>query len=191
MNINKNKNNQLLIISIHNRSVDMLLRWINLQIKTATIYKKVKLNILENFVKKNREVGMSKMSQANMSGVRNLYKSAKEGMSVCMAVDQVPKRGLGEYVEFFGIPAYTTTLMPSLAAKLNQRVIYANINTTNEDKISVKLTQSDESIYDKSKYLLSMNNTIENIILENIKDYSWEYKRFRRPPEGSEDPYKL
>ena len=191
MNINKNKNNQLLIISIHNRSVDMLLRWINLQIKTATIYKKVKLNILENFVKKNREVGMSKMSQANMSGVRNLYKSAKEGMSVCMAVDQVPKRGLGEYVEFFGIPAYTTTLMPSLAAKLNQRVIYANINTTNEDKISVKLTQSDESIYDKSKYLLSMNNTIENIILENIKDYSWEYKRFRRPPEGCEDPYKL
>ena len=191
MNINKNKNNQHLIISIHNRSVDMLLRWINLQIKTATIYKKVKLNILENFVKKNREVGMSKMSQANMSGVRNLYKSAKEGMSVCMAVDQVPKRGLGEYVKFFGIPAYTTTLMPSLAAKLNQRVIYANINTTNEDKISVKLTQSDESIYDKSKYLLSMNNTIENIILENIKDYSWEYKRFRRPPEGSEDPYKL
>ena len=66
MNINKNKNNQLLIISIHNRSVDMLLRWINLQIKTATIYKKVKLNILENFVKKNREVGMSKMNQANM-----------------------------------------------------------------------------------------------------------------------------
>ena len=191
MNINKKKNNQLLIISFHNRSVDMLLRWINLQIKTATIYKKVKSNILENFVRKNREVGMSKMSQATMSGVRDLYKSAKSGMSVCMAVDQVPKRGLGEYVEFFGMPAYTTTLMPSLATKLNQRVIYANINLTKGDKISVKLTQSDESIYDKSKHLLSMNKTIESIILENIKDYSWEYKRFRRPPEGCEDPYKL
>ena len=190
MNINKKKNNQLLIISFHNRSVDMLLRWINLQIKTATIYKKVKSNILENFVKKNREVGMSKMSQANMSGVRNLYKSAKKGMSVCMAVDQVPKRGLGEYVEFFGTPAYTTTLMPSLAAKLNKTVLYANINATKEDKISVKLTQSDNSIYDKSKYLLSMNNAIESIILDNIKDYSWEYKRFRRPPKGHKDPYK-
>jgi KDO2-lipid IV(A) lauroyltransferase len=191
MNINNKKNNQLLIISFHNRSVDMLLRWINLQIKTATIYKKVKSNILENFVRKNREVGMSKMSQATMSGVRDLYKSAKRGMSVCMAVDQVPKRGLGEYVEFFGMPAYTTTLMPSLATKLNQRVIYANINLTKGDKISVKLTQSDESIYDKSKHLLSMNKTIKSIILENIKDYSWEYKRFRRPPEGCEDPYKL
>ena len=134
---------------------------------------------------------MSKMSQANMSGVRHLYKSAKKGMSVCMAVDQVPRRGLGEYVDFFGVPAYTTTLMPSLASKLNQRVIYANINTTKEDKISVKLTQSDKSIYDKSKHLLSMNKAIESIILENIKDYSWEYKRFRRPPEGCEDPYKL
>ena len=191
MNINNKKNNQLLIISFHNRSVDMLLRWINLQIKTATIYKKVKSNILENFVRKNREVGMSKMSQATMAGVRDLYKSAKRGMSVCMAVDQVPKRGLGEYVEFFGMPAYTTTLMPSLATKLNKRVIYANINLTKGDKISVKLTQSDESIYDKSKHLLSMNKTIESIILENIKDYSWEYKRFRRPPEGCEDPYKL
>ena len=190
MNINNKKNNQLLIISFHNRSVDMLLRWINLQIKTATIYKKVKSNILENFVRKNREVGMSKMSQATMSGVRDLYKSAKRGMSVCMAVDQVPKRGLGEYVEFFGMPAYTTTLMPSLATKLDQRVIYANINLTKGDKISVKLTQSNKSIYDKSKHLLSMNKAIEKIILENIKDYCWEYKRFRRPPEGSKDPYK-
>ena len=70
------------------------------------------------------------------------------------------------------------------------RSIYANINTTKEDKISVKLTQSDKSIYDKSKHLLSMNNNIEKIILDNIKDYSWEYKRFRRPPEGYKDPYK-
>ena len=45
----------LILVSIHNRSVDMLLKWINSQITTVSLYKKVKNKRLDKFVKKNRE----------------------------------------------------------------------------------------------------------------------------------------
>jgi lauroyl/myristoyl acyltransferase len=44
------------------------------------------------------------------------------------------------------------------------------------------------SIYKESEYKLSLNQSIEDLIRINPKDYSWEYKRFRRSPSGI-DPY--
>ena len=35
-----------------------------------------------------------------------------------------------------------------------------------------------------------LNNDIERIINKRPIDYSWEYKRFRRSPDPSLDPYK-
>jgi KDO2-lipid IV(A) lauroyltransferase len=35
-----------------------------------------------------------------------------------------------------------------------------------------------------------MNRSIEKLINNRVSDYSWEYKRFRRPMSGEIDPYK-
>ena len=45
--------NGLIAVAIHNRSVDMLLKWINSNITTVSLYKKVKSKFLEKFVKKD------------------------------------------------------------------------------------------------------------------------------------------
>ena len=50
----------LIAVAFHNRSVDMLLKWINSQVKTVSLYKKIKIKLLSNFVKKDREAGGSK-----------------------------------------------------------------------------------------------------------------------------------
>ena len=42
----------LITVAIHNRSVDMLLGWINSKIKTVSLYKKSKINAVEKFVNK-------------------------------------------------------------------------------------------------------------------------------------------
>jgi lauroyl/myristoyl acyltransferase len=34
-----------------------------------------------------------------------------------------------------------------------------------------------------------MNKDIENLININPKDYSWEYKRFKKPQTGIDNPY--
>ena len=180
----------LILVSIHNRSVDMLLKWINSQIKTVSLYKKVKNKRLDKFVKKNREHDGALCYETSMLGVRNLLKALKKNNAVCFAADQVPKRGMGEYINFFGRDAYSTTLVQSLAVKTKAAVLYLYINSSPTNFLSISIECCNNDIYDDSKHKLLLNTDIERIINKRPIDYSWEYKRFRRNPNPAFDPYK-
>ena len=182
--------NGLILVSIHNRSVDMLLKWINSQITTVSLYKRVKNKRLDKFVKRNREHDGALCYETTMLGVRNILKALKKNEAVCFAADQVPKRGMGEYINFFGRDAYSTTLVQSLAVKTKAAVLYLYINSSLTNFLSISIECCNNSIYDDSKHKLLLNNDIERIINKRPIDYSWEYKRFRRHPNPALDPYK-
>mgnify|MGYP001437527743 CR=1 FL=1 len=182
--------NGLILVSIHNRSVDMLLKWINSQITTVSLYKRVKNKRLDKFVKSNREHDGALCYETTMLGVRNLFKALKKNGAVCFAADQVPKRGMGEYINFFGRDAYSTTLVQSLAVKTKAAVMYLYINSSLTNFLSISIECCNNSIYDDSKHKLLLNNDIERIINKRPIDYSWEYKRFRRNHNPALDPYK-
>ena len=182
--------NGLILVSIHNRSVDMLLKWINSQITTVSLYKRVKNKRLDKFVKRNREHDGALCYETTMLGVRNILKALKKNEAVCFAADQVPKRGMGEYINFFGRDAYSTTLVQSLAVKTKAAVLYLYINSSLTNFLSISIECCNNSIYDDSKHKLLLNNDIERIINKRPIDYSWEYKRFRRHPNPALNPYK-
>jgi len=182
--------NGLIMAAIHNRSVDMLLKWINSQTTTVSLYKKIKLKLLNNFVIKQRESGKSKCYETNIAGVRRIYRALKNKKIVCFAVDQVPQRGYGEYIKFFGKEAYTSTLVQSLASKTLLPVIFFYINSNKLNFLEVKIKHYDENIYNDSMYSLLVNKNIETIISHRPIDYSWEYKRFKKSKIASSDPYK-
>ena len=184
------QNKGLIIVSFHNRSVDMLLRWINSKVETISLYKKIKIKILNDFVKRNRELNDSKSFETSIGGVREMLKALKKKKVTVFAADQVPKRGLGEHIKFFNTEAYTTTLVQSLAAKTSAPVIYAYMNSNPKNFLSITLKSCNESIYDDSKHKLLLNYDIENMINKRPIDYSWEYKRFRRSKDIKGDPYK-
>ena len=168
----------------------MLLKWINSQTTTVSLYKKIKLKLLNNFVIKQRESGKSKCYETNIAGVRRIYKALKNKQIVCFAADQVPQRGYGEYIKFFGKEAYTTTLVQSLASKTLLPVIYFYINSNKLNFLEVKIEHCNDNIYNNSKHKLLINKDIENIISQRPIDYSWEYKRFKKSKTVSFDPYK-
>ena len=182
--------NGLIAVAIHNRSVDMLLGWINSKIKTVSLYKKIKINVLEKFVKKNREYGESKSYETSIGGVRKIFQALKSKGAICFAADQVPQRGLGKYIKLYNRDAYTTTLVQSLALKTGAPVLYIFINSNKNGFLYVSVKQCENDIYDDSKHQLLLNKDIENIINVRPIDYSWEYKRFKkhRPPDI--DPYR-
>ena len=183
--------NGLVIVAIHNRSIDMLLSWINSQTKTVSLYKKIKLKALDKYVRKIRENKINKTFETSVAGVKKIFKSLKNNEVIAIASDQVPARGHGEYVEFFGRMAYTTTLVPRLAYKTKKPVIFCCLNSeSNSDYLSINIEPSHQSLFDQSECLLSMNRSIEKLINNRVSDYSWEYKRFRRPMSGEIDPYK-
>ncbi len=179
----------LIAIAFHNRSVDMLLKWINSQVKTISLYKKIKIKFLSNFVKKDREAGGSKTFETSIGGVREMLKALNKRKTVVFAADQVPKRGFGEYLKFFNKEVYTTTLVQSLATKTGSPVIYFYIKSNPGNFLSVTLKRCSNDIYDDSKHKLLLNKDIEMMIKERPVDYSWEYKRFRRNRDINENPY--
>ena len=182
--------NGLILVSIHNRSVDMLLKWVNSQITTVSLYKRVKNKHLDKFVKRNREHDGSLCYETSMLGVRNLLKALNKNKAVCFAADQVPKRGMGEYINFFGREAYSTTLVQSLAVKTKATILYLYINSSPKNFLSISIERCNDNIYNDSKHKLLLNKDIERIIKKRPIDYSWEYKRFRRNPNPALDPYK-
>ena len=185
---NISKKNGLAIIAIHNRSVDMLLKWVNSRTQTTTLYKKVKIKFLDKFIRKQREENNNEVYETNINGVRKIFKAFKENKVVCLAPDQVPQRGMGEYIKFFNHDAYTTTLAASMVYKTRKPAVFICINSFENNKLGISIKHSKYNIYDDSEHKLSINQSIEDLIKINPKDYSWEYKRFRRLPSGI-DPY--
>ena len=187
--ISQNANKKgLAIIAIHNRSVDMLLKWINSKTNTTTLYKKVKIKYLDKFVRKQREENNNEVYETNINGVRKIFKAFIDNKVVCLAADQVPKRGMGEYIKFFNTDAYTTTLAASMVHKTRKPAVFICINSFENNKLGITIKPCKNNIYNDSEYKLSLNQSIEELIRINPKDYSWEYKRFKRPPSGL-DPY--
>ena len=187
--ISQNANKKgLAIIAIHNRSVDMLLKWINSKTNTTTLYKKVKIKYLDKFVRKQREENNNEVYETNINGVRKIFKAFIDNKVVCLAADQVPKRGMGEYIKFFNTDAYTTTLAASMVHKTKKPAVFICMNSFKNNRLGITINPCNENIYNDSEYKLSINQSIEDLIKINPKDYSWEYKRFKRPPSGG-DPY--
>ena len=187
--ISQNANKKgLAIIAIHNRSVDMLLKWINSKTNTTTLYKKVKIKYLDKFVRKQREENNNEVYETNINGVRKIFKAFIDNKVICLAVDQVPKKGMGEYIKFFNTDAYTTTLAASMVHKTKKPAVFICMNSFKNNRLGITINPCNENIYNDSEYKLSINQSIEDLIKINPKDYSWEYKRFRRSPSGI-DPY--
>ena len=52
-------------------------------------------------------------------------------------------------------------------------------------KIIVEEAMSDIYSEDLDESIMALNRSIEKTIMKSVEQYSWEYKRFRRRPDGS------
>ena len=176
-------NNPRLCFSFHNRSIDFMLSWLIVQSQSTVMYKPFKLRIFDEFVKKHRSYKNSLPVEASIRGVRQMLVDIKSNKSIILASDQVPQRKLGIESYFFGRKCYSTTIVSSLAKKMNNFPIMAYLTKPNKSIYSIVFTQSSPKIKldDGHKY---MNKLFEAEISKNPKEYSWEYKKFRRIEEN-------
>lgn len=150
----------------------------------TVLYRPPKLNLFHNMIKRGRGRKGVTLAEANASGVRKLMQALKRGEAVGILPDQVPKTGEGEWVEFFGEPAYTMSLASKLANKTHAAVIMVfGERLPNGQGFDIHLTAV-KSI----KTAALMNQAIEAQIAQKPEQYLWSYNRYKRREHALKKP---
>ena len=186
---NQNNQNGLILFALHNRSIDFMLSWIGSQRVHTSLYKKIKLNSVNRYVKKIREIGGSKMVETGVGGVKTILSALEKNQMTCMASDQVPADGLGTYSTFFNHECYSFSLAPRLAKKSMKEILMSYISYDKNIGYIMNFTKPHHKIY-SSIGVDVMNKEMEQVIKKMPAEYSWEYKKFRKLSSEPKDIYK-
>ena len=140
---------------------------------------------LDAFIRDARERAGSQLVPTNRKGVMQLMKALKGDGLVGILPDQVPKDGGGVYVPFYGQQAYSMTLTSQLVNKTGAKAfIGAAFRVKGGYKVIMEPV--DEGFYseDVDESVAAMNRSIEKLAEHGLEQYQWEYKRFKKQPDG-------
>ncbi len=155
------------------------------------LYREPRMTALNELLGKLRNVGTTHLVPANGKGVSAVLKTLKEGGMTVILPDQEPARQGGIFSPFFGVPAYTMTLVHRLQQKTGARILFAYA-LPEADGFSLGFQAADTAITSEEEQAAvdAMNRSIEQIVLLAPEHYQWEYKRFRKRPAGEPKLYR-
>ena len=155
----------------------------------TVLYRAPRNDTLQSLILTGRKRQNLHLAPADLSGVRALIKALKKGQAVGMLPDQAPKTGEGEWLDFFGKPAYTMTLAARLtetgAATLmtwGERLPHGRGFRIHFSKPQAELTGN---TVDRARQI---NLEIEHLIRQCPTQYLWGYNRYKQPSGASTPP---
>ncbi|MCW8125357.1 lysophospholipid acyltransferase family protein [Microbulbifer halophilus] len=157
---------------------------------STALYAPPKIAALDPIIRAGREATGARMVPTNMHGVRALLKALKSGGIAMVLPDQEPDMG-GDFAPFFGKPALTMTLAHNLLQRTGCRCVFG-FGKRVEDGFELVFLPAEKAIYsgETKVSLAAMNRGVEACIAEASEQYQWEYKRFRKQPEGRSRIYR-
>ncbi|WP_160151856.1 lysophospholipid acyltransferase family protein [Microbulbifer sp. ALW1] len=158
---------------------------------TTSLYAPPKIEALDPVIREGREKTGAKLVPTNIRGVRALLKALKDGGIVGVLPDQAPDLSGGDFAPFFGRPTLTMTLAFNLIQRTGCKVIFG-FGKRVEGGFELVMLPAEQAIFsDEVKVsLAALNRGVEACIAEAPEQYQWEYKRFRRIPEGKSGIYR-
>ena len=180
----------VIIIAPHIGNWEILGRQLPAYAPTTSLYQPPKLTVLENIVRDGREKSGAKLVPTNQRGVAALLKALRRGEMTGILPDQVPPKNSGVFAPFYGMSAYTMTLVYSLIQKTGCRVVLGSALRV-PGGFKVIYGEAPEGIYseDQDASLRALNLMVEMAISNDVAQYQWAYKRFKVQPEGAKKVY--
>ncbi len=180
----------VIIILPHLGNWEMFNPYYNLQTTLTGLYNPPDNEYLANLLDQVRNSMGNRVVPTTKAGLTVLYRALGKGEAVIILPDQVPASG--EFAPFFGVPAFTDTLIPRLVRKTGARVICAFVKRCQGSQgFEVEFRPAVEAISsaDLHESVAALNQSIENCVREIPEQYQWEYKRFRVRPPGEAKLY--
>src|SRR5690554_705546 len=189
----------VIIAAPHHGNWELLNQWLAARTPLAILYKPPESKVGEAFLRRVRaDTDADRITQvrAEGPGIRQLYKTLKDGGVVGILLDQQPKAGDGVFAPFFGMPALTMTLLSRLAERSGATVLFACCERLEGRDLAyaLRIDQAPERIHDRdtAASVAALNAGVEAMVRRAPAQYQWTYKRFKaRPPDSGEpNPYR-
>ena len=147
----------------------------------TVLYRPPHMAWLDRLIVAGRGRGQEKLAPANLKGVRLLFKALRGGEAIGVLPDQVPGAGEGVWVDFFGRPAYTMTLIGRLCESLEPAVFLAIARRLPDGagyEIEVERVEGDLRGEAGARRI---NAAIEQAVRKAPEQYLWSYNRYKHP----------
>jgi len=162
-------------------------QWVASFRKVTALYATPKMASLDKMLRNAREQkGENETVPATPRGVLAIVKALSSGGMTIILPDQQPAPEGGIFSPFFGVQALTVTLVNRLVVKTDPIVLVAYARRVQGGHV-IGFQKPEPEIYSTEPQVSvdAMNRSIEQLIVTAPEQYQWEYKRFRRQPEGS------
>ncbi|MFT7558385.1 MAG: KDO2-lipid IV(A) lauroyltransferase [Flavobacteriales bacterium] len=186
------KNKGLIVLAPHLGNWEVLGKVLTDYGDLTNLYLPPKQAIIEKLVKHYREKDGSKTVPTTSRGVASLLKAIKKGGLTGILPDQCPPLNAGIFSEFYSEPALTMTLIHGLIQRTECELVVAAALRVNGG-FDIHFIKPDAGIFSANleESVLATNKCVERAIELAPEQYQWEYKRFRKQPEGYAKPYRF
>lgn len=154
----------------------------------TVLYRPAKREGLRRAMEAGRARENVRLAAANLGGVRQLLAALKRREQIGILPDQVPAEGEGEWVEFFGRPAYTMTLAAKLAARADVAAFLVMCRRLPRGEGYHMRVLPLAPARPGEPPARRVNRALEEAIRECPEQYLWGYNRYKRPPGAPPPP---
>ena len=173
----------MILVTPHLGCYDIAGRYMAGSMPITALYRPPKQKWLDAIMQQGRVRGGGATANADAGGVRTLLKALKSGGNIVVLPDQVPGVGDGAWVDFFGQPAYTMTLLPRLAASANAVVLFffaERLQRGQGYRIHIE-PMSETYSTDRKVAARQTNSMVEKLVAMAPAQYLWGYNRYKHP----------
>ena len=148
-------------------------------IQLATIYRPLNnffLNPLMEYLR--RKYVCKNQIRKGIKGVRESIEYLKKNHSIALMIDQ--RVSEGDKLNFFGKPAFTTTLPAQLAIKFDLSIIPVFIHRKKDNNFKIEfLDEIKPKGLDKIALSQQLNHILEDMIKRNPNQWIWTHDRWK------------
>lgn len=187
----------VIVAAPHYGNWELLNQWLASRTAIAILYRPPQSAVGEAFLRDVRAADAGRVTQlrAEASGIRQLFKTLRDGGVVGVLPDQQPKAGNGVFAPFFGVQALTMTLLNRLAERSGAAVLFVyceRIGTGPEFSLRVAAAPTAIADADAGVAAIALNAAVEQMARRDPTQYQWTYKRYtlRPPGSGEDNPYR-
>ena len=173
-----------IFLTPHLGCFEMLAQKVSTLRPLTVLYRPPRRAILQPLMEAGRTRPGLTLAPASTKGVRIMLRTLRNGQTIGLLPDQVPRNGEGVWADFFGKPAYTMTL-PARLHEMTQAPImlaYALRRPRGQGYTMHFLPFVHRLDGTPAQQARAINAAMEEVIAQCPEQYFWSYNRYKTPP---------